>query len=347
MEVRFYNRDLNFLGLIENQSSLIWTRRYFEPGAFELHCPITDYNRQLVQMGNLIWLKGASEAAIIESIVMEQSQTKKEITAKGRFLESYLDRRLVKGTYNANNSLVETEMRTLITNAVAIPKLELANPIGDTTRVTYQVTYKNLLNTIQKLSSYSNLGFRIRPDFNGKKMIFETYKGLDRSIGQSDRNRVVFSEDYNNISNATYTENSQTHKTKIYVGGQGEGDDRTIVSVGSGTGFDLREDFYSVSDVSPDGLTTSEYQAALMQKGNEKLDATALVKSFECTTEADSNFIYKVNYDLGDIVTIKKPDWGVSIDLRITELTEVYEYGSMSVSPTFGNPLPTTIDWGE
>ena len=32
MEVRIYDRDLNFKGVIENHTSLIWTRKYYEPG---------------------------------------------------------------------------------------------------------------------------------------------------------------------------------------------------------------------------------------------------------------------------------------------------------------------------
>ena len=44
---------------------------------------------------------------------------------------------------------------------------------------------------------------------------------------------------------------------------------------------------------------------------------------------------------------IQKENWGLSTDLRLTEITEVYEYGAMRVQPTFGTPLPATIDWSE
>lgn len=45
MEVRIYDRDLNFKGVIENHTSLIWTRKYYEPGNFEIHAPITEQKR--------------------------------------------------------------------------------------------------------------------------------------------------------------------------------------------------------------------------------------------------------------------------------------------------------------
>lgn len=54
MEVRIYDRDLNFKGVIENHTSLIWTRKYYEPGNFEIHAPITEQNLRLLAKGNII-----------------------------------------------------------------------------------------------------------------------------------------------------------------------------------------------------------------------------------------------------------------------------------------------------
>lgn len=53
MEVRIYDRDLNFKGVIENHTSLIWTRKYYEPGNFEIHAPITEQNLRLLAKGNI------------------------------------------------------------------------------------------------------------------------------------------------------------------------------------------------------------------------------------------------------------------------------------------------------
>ena len=94
MEVRIYDRDLNFKGVIENHTSLIWTRKYYEPGNFEIHAPITEQNLRLLAKGNIISKRGSSEAGVIEDIENEESDLKNEITAKGRFLSSYMDRRL-------------------------------------------------------------------------------------------------------------------------------------------------------------------------------------------------------------------------------------------------------------
>ena len=68
MEVRIYDRDLNFKGVIENHTSLIWTRKYYEPGNFEIHAPITKKNLRLLTKGNILSTRGSSEAGVIEEL---------------------------------------------------------------------------------------------------------------------------------------------------------------------------------------------------------------------------------------------------------------------------------------
>ena len=349
MEVRIYNASMQFQGLIENQTSVLWNRKYFEPGDFELYCPVTVNNHNLLKRGNLVWIRGAAEAGVIESLVMEQNDTKNQIQAKGRFLSSYMSRRLIRPTYNIQNGLVETAMRQILSNAVSIPLVRLGDVQGFTERVSFQATYKNLQDYETKLAKYSNIGYRFRPDFTNKTITFELYKGLDKTFNQTARPRVVFSESYNNILSSRYTLNDQLLKTVCYVGGQGEGSARTYAVAGddSLTGLDRREVYINASDISPEDLTSAQYIEALKQRGNNELKQDVLAEAVECVTDANSNFKYRRDYDLGDIVAVRKESWDIATNLRITELTEIYEYGAMKVSPTFGTALPSVIDWSE
>lgn len=346
MEVRIYRQDLFRIGQIENQTSLIWTRKFYEPGTFELHAPITDENLYLLQENNIIGKKGSAEAGIIEDIEKEESDIKNEITVKGRFLSSYMDRRLIKKTVNFSGE-IEVAMRQLYSGAIPIPLVELGNLNGFTERAEFQVTMKNLLAYENKLSRAGAIGFRFRPDFVNHKIIFETYHGKDRTLSQHTNNRVIFSEDYNNLNNALYKYNNQNLKTFAVVGGQGEGDARTYYELGGGQGYDLREVFVDAKDINPDGMTAAQYKAALLQRAQETLNESIVSESLECETEAAINFTYKEDYDLGDIVTVRKKKWNLYMNQRITELSEVYEYGGMTVVPTFGDPLPEKIKWDE
>lgn len=347
MEVRVYNADLYRVGQIENQTSIIWTRKFFETGNFEIHAPITPKNLKLFAPKNIVSIKGAKEAGVIEDIEKEESDIKNEITIKGRFLSSYADRRLIKGVVNYNNAKIEVVMRELLERCDKIPLVELGELHGFTPTISFQATYRNLQTVLTKIAKYGLIGYRFTPDFDKHKIIFDTMQGTDHSYAQNKNKRVIFTESYNNLRNAIYKYNDRGLKTVAVVGGQGEGAARTIVTVGSGSGLNLREIFVDARDISPDGLSQAEYRAALYQRGVEALNEAKVAESMESEVDPKTNFTYKADYDLGDIVTVKKKAWGLYMHQRITELQEVYEYGGGYVVPTLGDPLPETIDWGE
>ena len=226
MKLYIFSPQMVLLGVIETSTSIQWIRNFSSCGEFETHFPLTQLNVNLLKLENLLWLKEKEECGVIEYVTIDFEQSKREITVKGRFAESYFSRRLIKGTFNFNGK-VEEAMRQLVTLA-DIPRVELGTLNGFSEKIQFQATYKNTLTYLSKLSQSSNIGFRLRPDFDRKKWIFETYKGVDRSINQFENRRVVFSQKNGDISKATYTLNSQNYSNVCYVGGQGEGSARQI-----------------------------------------------------------------------------------------------------------------------
>ena len=49
-----YDQNLNRLGVIDVFRSLIWTRKYYECGTFELHAPLNTRNLQLLAENNIL-----------------------------------------------------------------------------------------------------------------------------------------------------------------------------------------------------------------------------------------------------------------------------------------------------
>ena len=81
-------------------------------------------------------LEGDPDARSLESD-KDPSMNADEIVIKGRFLESYLDRRLIKATtYYTGNA--EDSIRSIISNMVAIPLLELGTDHGLTETLVFQ-----------------------------------------------------------------------------------------------------------------------------------------------------------------------------------------------------------------
>lgn len=339
MELFIYNNGLDLIGLCEIFTSLRWRRRYFQAGEFELHLRSTTENILLFTEGNIVARRDAEEAGIVENIEIDNEA----LIVKGRFLSSLLEQRIV-WTKTVLNTTTELAMRTLIVNMNPIPYLELGALKDYPETVDLQVTYKNIATTLTKISKVSNIGYIVKFDKVNKKLLFECYKGLDRSAGQSVNPRAIFSEEFENVIDAKYTLATENYKTVALVGGEGEDDTRMLVTVGDAAGMDRREIFVDAKDIKKGILTDTEYQALLTQRGLEKLAEAVKSETFESNVNLQSNLVYKTDYDLGDIVTCRKMAWNKAIDVRITEIEEVYENGITTITPTFGSPLPELKD---
>lgn len=349
-----YNKELQRLGVIDVFRSLIWMRKYYECGTFEIHAPLNEQNLRLLTEGNILSKREyqnkngeiqkltSKESGIVEDITIDDVMN--EITAKGRFLSSIMDRRAITTVINFNGT-TEDGMRKLVQSVTKMPFVQLGERKGFEEKIQFQVSYKELYTYMCKLSKYSNMGFTIRADFKEKVFYFEVYKGVDRSETQRERSQVIFSEIHKNLNGVTYVFNNQNTKTCAIVAGEGEGTERTLVTVGGGNGWDLREVIVDARDVQKDDdMTDEEYALLLEQKGYEKLAEYGVVEAMEAQTQPFVNFTYREDYDLGDIVTVKKKKWGIEKNKRITEIQEIYENGGFTIVPTYGNPLPEKVD---
>lgn len=349
-QIKVYDINMMRQGVIDVYRSLIWTRKYKESGTVELHAALNSRNLELLKKENIITMTGSVESAVIEGVAADDFSN--EITVTGRMLSSGLSRRGINTVINVSDMICEDIMRRLVdVSAISctnpLPQLFLGERQGIGSRITLQVSYKDLYTYLTKLSACSNLGFRIRGDYKEKKFYFEVYEGKDHSENQIGNKRVIFSEIYKNINKATFTTNSQNYKTHAVVFGDGTGTARTVMEATvdrAATGWERREVVVDARDISRDNLTMEQYQAALMQRGTEKLAEYGIVECLEAVTLPNINFTYKKDYDLGDIVTVNKKAWGIKMDKRITEIQEIYENGGLSIVPTFGNPLPDAVD---
>lgn len=339
---------------------MIWTRKYFKSGGFELQCALTTQNLNLLAKENIIFKKDGNqivgEAGVILYRNLDQDTEGKEILVlKGGFLTSYLNRRIIWGT-EILNVTAEVAMRKLITdNGInptntdrIIPNLLLNNLNDFTNTVNYQVSYANLLEEIESLATVSELGFKINFDINNKTLIFDVYKGLDRSVNQAVNAKCIFSKEFENIIEQKYTDSINDYKNLCLVGGMGEGTARKLITIGNSIGIDRFEVFNDQRSLSNEVdsvvMSDTDYNNLLIGKGNETLAETKEIQTFDSKTNLQGNLVYKTHFDLGDIVTNVSKKWGITLDTRITEIEEVYEESGKQINPTFGYSVPTLID---
>lgn len=370
MELYIFDRNLNLIGIVDTFNSLQWNRRYFKMGDFELQCPLTEDNLNLLRKGNIIYKKDDVESAYIEYRDLKQDVDGKEILdIKGNFLTGYLKRRVLWTTVTMSDT-VENIMRSLVNqNAISptdskrvIPNLALADLKGlnftaDYSSISGNNSNPNLGDELESLSTLSNLGHRVLFDISNKKLLFEVYAGVDRSVSQTDRSPCIFSKEFENVLEQEYTESLDNYKNVCLVIGSytpDENSDATEVSttVGDSEGLDRYEtalDSNSSSEVDNGDdtktyLTQADFINLLTNDGNTELAQYLETKSFESTININSNLTYKENFDLGDIVTCISKKWGITVNTRISEIQEVYEEKGLELNITFGDALPTLLD---
>lgn len=333
--LNIYNKDYERIGYIESYSYLSWVRNYSSTGEFELKC--APENLPLLSLGNIVAKKRDSEAGIIESIFIE-SVEKEIITIRGRFLTSLLERRIVwyteslKGDIGACvGQLINNQAINPIDEKRKIEKIAYEE-IAVGKNLEGQVSYKNLLETISSICSEAGVGFK--GSLTGNGILYSLYLGRDLPF--------VFSREFENLLSQNYTDSIKDYANLVKVAGEGEGLDRQVITIGNSEGLERSEIFVDARDLAPGEYENEEdYLKALEQRGHEKLYEKRKRESFDAVANTNSNLTYRVDYDLGDIVTVKSNLLNLSKRLRISEIIETYDENGLHIDLVFGDPLPT------
>ena len=357
-----YTPDLERIGLIEAYSSMIWQRRYHAPGAFQLTMPFLPLCTKLT--AERLIVKG-NEAGIIENINIAQDANTGEnvFVCSGRFLSSYLDRRILLGV-NSYTGTPEDAMRYLVKKNAAtvgdrvIEHLSVAYPGGLPGSIAYVGQKANLLTELQLIAEANGLGFTV--DFSAAGFTFMVYAGLDRTASQSINPRAIFSKAFENVLKQEYDGSLKAVKNvacvdAIYtvtrtVTDKKTGTDVDITTeyplsrtVGTATGCTRREVYVDAGDVTKDEagntLNATQRNAAMDAAGAAVM--VSATEAFTADVDPNGNLRYKTDYDLGDIVTVDSRELGMRVNARITEIKEVYEGKGLSLSLTLGYGIPS------
>lgn len=333
MELYVFGADRSLLGVIEAYEHLQWTRRYSACGAFTLRAIADTNNLNLLRMGHILWKSDDVEAGIVDHIELN-AQEQEYITVSGRFATGLLGRRIIWQTEMLQGNL-STAVAQLLSNHIiapvdadrSMPGLAFASsPLSQI--VTTQVSYRNLLTSIEDLCAAYDVGLRTAFDPVTRLFAVTLYEGRDTS--------AVFSREFENLTEQVYTHSARDYASVTLIGGEGEGNLRTMVTAGSGTGLNRYEVFVDAKALRSEDFG-EEYASALMQHGAFKLKDLQMAQSFDGTLHEHGNLRYKEDFDLGDIVTVAAKRWGVSMQTRITEIEETYDSEGRHIDVVLGH----------
>ncbi|UII56717.1 siphovirus ReqiPepy6 Gp37-like family protein [Cytobacillus spongiae] len=371
MNIFVFNTNFEMLGIIDTFISLIWRREFYKTGTFEFHLNLPEGVEnddettfqliQLLQKGHILVKEDSpEEAAYIENLILDE-QENEILTVSGYFVDNIISIRTVLGDMNKSGSVEEVIKYFIDKNAVTpsdpnrvIPGLVLSPNIGISKLANEVNSYGNLAQLTEELALKYDTGWRVLFDLANKNYIFDVYEGRDLSVGQSENPRAIFSLEFENVHQQKFTDSDSGFRNVAIVAGQGEGADRKLVFINNNFGgFERKELFVDARDLSSsiqseDGtqiiLNDEEYEALLEERGKLKLAETQPIQTFDSGISVTSNLIYKQDFDLGDIVTVKNDRWGVLLNTRITTVEEVYENDTVDIRVNFGSNIPTLID---
>lgn len=364
MELYILNQTFQRVAVIDQYSSLIWTRRYWDVGDFELYVPADPDLLQYLQIGFYVFREDCESTMMIEHIeIKTDAENGNYFTISGHSAENILSYRVVAnaGGFAARTPsimceyLIRLEAKGLEMK-YADREIDIIKTISRLTQedelwIGNSFIYQNLLDAVFSLCKQYGFSFKflLTNEEDGFDVVF--FRGIDRTFDQKENTPVIFSPKYYNLINSQYVLDNENNKTMAFIAGEGEGADRSVIWTHKTWNsadehnvpkqLDRREIFVDARDLrkkKEDGTyyTNNEYATLLRQRGKEKLFETGIIEGLSGEVDTTLQFIYRRDWDLGDLVSIEN-EYGMKANARVLEVIEADDENGYRVTPTFSD----------
>ena len=341
MDINILDNELNHIAVIDNFSSLMCCKRYYDIGALDLQIEATTETINAFKRGYYITRDDDDTIYRIEALEIDTSTDEdKNFLIVGAYdAKKILSQRIIWSQLNFKGT-VEDYIRRMITDAIIDPSVEdrkidnfiIKDRHGYEETTSEQVTYDNLAEKIIELCKTYGYGWKVTLE-NGN-FCFDLFKGNDKSVSQTILPPVVFSPEFENFYNSKYVTDGSQFKNVVLSAGEGEGISRRTQAIGTASGLDRYEMFVDAKGISSDTEDpTFNYDEALTHKGVDELAKLPVTTSFEGEVDI-SSYNYKTDYDLGDVVTLQN-EYGIGVNARITEIIETWDMEGYTIEPKF------------
>ncbi len=356
MQFIILDKDFQTMGSIKVFNTLMWYRRYYSPGIFELHLPADYFD--LINSGHYLYRNDRTELGIIREVNFARGE-KSEKTAycKGFFSEHLLNNSVIYPVFSRTgkpDALAHGVVDAYLINPADGKRkinadMRLGKLEGLGTSITLQNTGDEVGTKLYEVLKTQEMSQRLVFDYLENSLTYEVWRGKDRTDNQTENSWAIFSDSFRNIKNAQYDRDESDYKNVAYVAGEGEGSARIVVEVDirSSPDEERRELFVDARDLqkTTDNITytDAQYRDLLFQRGLEKLAEYAVIEKVDSGVDPSANLIYGVDFDLGDLCTYRYSDVNIECSKRITEIQEILEGSRQTLNVIFGNDDATNF----
>lgn len=375
LEIRDINREI--IGILDVFQSVIWETDYYGTGSFEVYATASPKNLSLLKIDNYVSRIDDDNIGVIEKIYVEyDDQNGDMIVASGRFGKSLLDRRLI---YNISGSvagkvnilpttskgLVEVAARELVNNNIinsiyparnvdfiilgALQGIDKIIIDEDGDAAEKQTSYGNLLEYTDSMLQEYGLGAYMMFDRLTKELCYTVINGDDRSRNNIvGNNPIIFSQDFDNLLNSSYSRETINLKNTALIGGEGEGSERFCAMIGvNATGLDRREVWvdaksqskkYKDESGADKEYTDEEYLSLLKSAGTQQISLLQITEAYQGNVNINNyRYKYRKNFNIGDIVSIEDHKLNIYMNARILKIVECQNEEGYSINLEYGN----------
>ena len=348
--IQIFTAAMVYRGVIDDYEYFRYERNWYEPDNWEIDINRYKVNVDQFAIGGFIRYnrEGVEHIGIIERIekpLDEKGKGGEQWKIIGRGAEAVFSLRIcMYGTatstgYHVQNAAGETALRAFVDKECIsaadtnrnITGLTLAAPGTRGTTVDYSARFNILSDVLTDICKAAGLSCGLVWSGSGLNFVFTVYEGADVSAS------VVISPEFGNVATFQYLNSVLEMKNLLYVGGTGTDASRAVREVydtTEPTGWARREQFVEASDCADN--------AALDAKGAEVLATVGEETALEVSYLQSNTFIYGVDFDLGDIITVVFPDVAIVVS-RIVTVTEEWDENGERITLGIGKKYPDLV----
>lgn len=311
--------------------SLVWSPAYYETGDYVLKVKASERNLKLITNGALISKDYHDEPGIIEDYTLEYDDIDgKYITVTGRLLSAMTKYRVVPSYhqmyYPSIGHAISGSCITLPGDMFG-PIFELnQESIGNPTYVTYNVDQTSF-DVISYLCNFNQLGFAMRYDNTQDIYGLYAYQGKDTGIELSDKYGQIRNYKIKNVYSPIVSE-------IIVLGSSEEILDPIFSYVGKTTDWiHTKQKLLDCRQISQGSQAYSVYSAKMIEMGKSEYVKQNMNADIELELDIPDSKMYKQDWNVGDLLTIKLYDLNLEFKKRIIRVDEVYEENSVNFIP--------------
>ena len=361
MELFTLTRGFLEQDVIDQFSSIIWTERYYGDSEVELIVPATTDMIQKLPVGTFLGLVGSKEIMLLDSVDIESGALK----VTGGSLLSFLNNRFIRDTPQHENRYwnfsgapgwalwaiiyymcISGAYPSGIPNPASfvIPGLGLGGYDTSGAAVSFAVPYGPVYDAMKDIATTYQIGMKITLESasnTGFTLSFWSYKGLDRTSGQSVNPIVRFSPQMDTLTDIKELRSIKNYATIAYSFAPGNPDGLATtpgssqVAGVSYSGFDLRALMTFEEDITTDqtGGDANVLLNILNSRAQLALTDHRFAKAIDGQIVPLHQFQYGVDYTLGDIIEVQGNS-DIIQSSRVTEYIRAQDDAGERAYPT-------------